>query len=205
MSETIDFITHGPARSMSFMFALAPFPLQVHGGKEGAQADAAHTAGLCRSWGTVRLSNPQSPRGKFRQTCPAFDLEGDIFIILDTKQICLLSQKEIFPLSSTAVPIYTWKDSAERKAAMRSAEIHTTREALSPNFSLYIHETLRGCYPAPGIPILFFKKCSLCFLKNHIICTVSPEPHCECQFDLLCEMIHSTNIYWALSSCQTLY
>lgn len=31
------------------------------------------------------------------------------------------------------------------------------------------------------------------------------EPHCEFQFDLLHLMIHSTNIYWALSMCQTLY
>lgn len=39
---------YGLARSMNFTLASVPFPLQVHGGNEGARADVAHM-GLCHT------------------------------------------------------------------------------------------------------------------------------------------------------------
>lgn len=49
--ETKDFITHGRVDRQGVMSTLVPLSPKSH----RAQVDAAHTAGLCRSWGALHL------------------------------------------------------------------------------------------------------------------------------------------------------
>lgn len=108
-------------------------------------------------------------------------LEEDVFIVRDSKQICPLSQKNIFPLSfkDVAIQISLKRYSKKKSYYKKCRNVNTPWNTVSHLGDIFFiilfmhfHETLIGCYLAPEVFILsLFFKCSLCafkFLYNYL-------------------------------------
>lgn len=107
-------------------------------GKLGQIGPLVHT-GFVSELRCPELRKHQTLKEHCQQICPTFAAEGDIiFLILDSKQICPLPQRDtIFIFQSYLSYKHPWKDSPEQKLSInpfrRNAEMQEICGELSPN------------------------------------------------------------------------
>ena len=92
---------HSRRRDLHLLIHVPCPPCSTWAGQKQAQRNAAYTVGLCHSWGTINLKN--QPYKDVACKSANFALDGNTFIILHSKQIFPLFQREILSLSSKVV------------------------------------------------------------------------------------------------------